>query len=173
MIESAEVFYQADDEYVTLKLKLDDDDVRVNNLGEDPFFRFLTPAAYKQLWRSIRSIECDICGGDHPDFFHGAVILSLDTGHAPAWQDMGDQIGACEDLLDNQTEKDLGYHAKMWGLLNEWKADARKPEPEQEMDFGYFDTKMSEIMSEAGYVIVNSSDAGAWMIYAAYDGEPE
>lgn len=161
-ITSAEVHYVADEEQVQLILKKDD---------SAPFWRFLTIEAYQQLRLSILNMECEICGGNHPDPFHGAVITVMDTQRAPAWQELGDQIGHCENLLDNDSER--LWHSKMWGLLNEYKAVIRPVGGEDELDYDHFDNKMSEIMSDAGYVIVNNSDSAAWMIYAAYEDVPQ
>lgn len=182
MIESAEVFYQADDPHVTLKLRLDAEDIKVNGYTTEPFFRFLTPTAYKQLRASILSIECEVCGGNHPDVIHGAVILTLDTGRDTPEGVLGNQIVELKFLFDNTQERQ--HFNTMQELHEKYLIDllalevyegqiADRSASPPEMDFSYYDSKMSEVAGEAGYVIVNNSDAGAWMIYAAVDDDED
>ena len=164
-IDFAQAFYSASDEHILLEL-------RESQTAQASTYQYLSPDAFRQLRDSILGVKCEICGGNHPEVFHGAPIILLDTQRAPAFWEMGIQIEACLRLLDNQTEIEAGHHHKVYGLWHEWKADCDRPDDEQEQDFDHYDNVLSSVLSDAGYVIYNNSDAAAWMLYAAYEEDP-
>lgn len=107
--------------------------------------------------------ECEICGDCHVDSLHGEPVFTLDHGRDTPEGNLGDQIAGLDNLINVQD-------TVLDELQAEYTVDFQKSKldgDELEIDWSWYDMKMSDVADRHGFVLYNNSDSGTWCIYKA------
>lgn len=132
--------------------------------------------------------ECELCGGYHDDSLHGEAVLVVDHGRDTI-------IGGTHTLIQKIGEL-LAVDVPAMAISEEMAVAARKQRQiiielrdeatqlyvaDKQIDVSEetlehisefcadVDDKLSAILSEAGYVLYNNADSGAWLVFGGVE----